>query len=194
MQSLSYYFCQYLLQGAMQIRLPMSYPPHTELPTHKTTGNNVLVVKINRQPEKQFLWTQGLIKQKSPLSLLSNWRLTIEGWSTASKMGKPLLFFFLFLFPKYLFSWQQVPLYSIKGNMSSVNNFPFFSFLCVYVYNTVLKALCSWLSSEWLPIASESTTPSWTHHLAPWDYLLVKALHAWSQSDMALGGKSWVWL
>lgn len=197
--------CWYLLQGTMQTGALTSYSPLIELSTHKTAGNNVLLVKINRQLEKQFLSTEGLIKHKSPLSVLGNWRLTIGGWSTPSKMDKSFYFYFLNLiiiiyiflrFPKYLFSWQQVPHYSVKGNMTSVNNFPFLSFLCVcvYVYNTVLKALCSWLSSEWLPIASESTTPSWTHRLAPWDYLLVKTLHALSQSDTTLWGKCWVWL
>lgn len=146
MQALCYYFCQYLLQGAMQIRLPMSYPPHTELPTHKTTGNNVLVVKINRQPEKQFLWTQGLIKQKSPLSLLSNWRLTIEGWSTASKMGKPLGFFvFFFCFPNIYFLDSRFLTIQSRAICLQSTIFPFFLFfvfMCITLFLKLFAAGC----------------------------------------------------
>lgn len=108
-------------------------------------------------------------------------------------MGNPPL---LFLVSQISVSLAAGPLLFNQGQyvFSQQFSFLFFSLLYVYVYNTVLKALCSWSSSEWLPIASESTTPSWTHHLAPWIYLLVKAPHAQSQSDMTLGGKSWVWL
>lgn len=109
------------------------------------------------------------------------------------KWTKFFFLFFFFGFPNIYFLDSRFLTVQSRAICLQSPIFLLLFSLCVCVYNTVLKALCSWLSSERLPIASESTTPSRTHHLAPWDYLLVKALHAQSQSDMTLRGKSWVW-
>lgn len=55
MQAFCYYFCQYLLQGAVPIRVLMSNSAPTELPTHRTTGSNALVVKSTGNRKKSEL-------------------------------------------------------------------------------------------------------------------------------------------
>jgi len=144
MQFFCYYFCQYLLRGAVKIRALTSYSALTELAT-QNYGQQCLCSKNQQATGKAiFLWTQGLIKQKSPLSVLSNWRLTIEGGSTTSKMGKALLFFG---FPNIYFLDSRFLTIQSRAICLQSTIFPFFLFfvcmcMCVTLFLKLFAAGC----------------------------------------------------